>query len=75
MLSTTDRTWFTAFAQWASRITGRPVAFIAAVAVLLLWCVTGPVFGFSDTGQLVINTGHDDRHLPDGVRDSEHAEP
>ena len=57
MLSTTDRTWFTAFAQWASRITGRPVAFIAAVAVLLLWYVTGPVFGFSDTWQLVINTG------------------
>ena len=57
MLSTTNRSWFTAFAQWASRITGRPVAFIATVAVLLLWCVTGPVFGFSDTWQLVINTG------------------
>jgi low affinity Fe/Cu permease len=57
VLSTTNRSWFTAFAQWASRITGRPIAFIAAVAVLLLWCVSGPVFGFSDTWQLVINTG------------------
>ena len=36
---------------------GTSDAFIAAVAVLLLWCVTGPVFGFSDTWQLVINTG------------------
>jgi low affinity Fe/Cu permease len=49
--------WFTHFAQAASHITGRPLAFIAAVAVIVVWAVTGPVFGFSDTWQLVINTG------------------
>ena len=36
---------------------GRPVAFILAVGVILTWLVTGPVFRFSDTWQLVINTG------------------
>lgn len=49
--------WFTHFAQLASYITGRPIAFIAAVAVILVWAVSGPIFGFSDTWQLVINTG------------------
>jgi low affinity Fe/Cu permease len=49
--------WFTHFAQVASRLTGRPIAFIAAVAIIVLWAVTGPLFGFSDTWQLVINTG------------------
>jgi len=38
-------------------MTGRPVAFIVAVTVILVWAGTGPVFGFSDTWQLVINTG------------------
>ena len=37
--------------------TGRPAAFMAAVAVIALWAVTGPLFAFSDTWQLVINTG------------------
>ena len=36
---------------------GRPVAFVIAVATLLLWAVSGPLFGFSDTWQLIINTG------------------
>ena len=57
MLSATNRSWFTAFAQWASRVTGRPAAFIAAVGIICLWAGTGPLFGFSDTWQLVINTG------------------
>jgi low affinity Fe/Cu permease len=48
---------FTRFAQWTSRMTGRPPAFLAAVGVIVLWAVTGPIFGFSDTWQLVINTG------------------
>jgi len=55
MISRTS--WFTRFAQLASHITGRPLAFIAAVAVIVLWAVTGPLFGYSDTWQLVINTG------------------
>ena len=49
--------WFVRFAQWVSHITGRPLSFIAAVAIILVWAITGPLFGFSDTWQLVINTG------------------
>jgi len=48
---------FTRFARWAATVTGRPATFILAVSVILVWGVTGPVFGFSDTWQLVINTG------------------
>jgi low affinity Fe/Cu permease len=49
--------WFTRAAKWASRTAGRPSTFIAAVAIILLWAITGPLFDFSDTWQLVINTG------------------
>jgi len=48
------------FSRTASKIadlTGRPVAFLAAVLVIAVWAVTGPIFGFSDSWQLVINTG------------------
>jgi len=48
---------FTRFAKWTSRVTGRPAAFVLAVMVILAWAITGPLFGFSDTWQLVINTG------------------
>lgn len=48
---------FTRFARWAAHATGQPAAFLLAVAVLIIWAVTGPLFGFSDTWQLVINTG------------------
>lgn len=48
---------FTRFAKWTSHITGRPITFISAVVVILIWAVTGPFFNFSDTWQLVINTG------------------
>lgn len=57
MHNTQSRSLFTRFAKGTARATGRPAAFILAVAVVLLWLVTGPVFGFSDTWQLVINTG------------------
>jgi low affinity Fe/Cu permease len=50
-------TGFTQFAKWASRFTGRPLCFNLAVALIAVWLVTGPMFGFSDTWQLVINTG------------------
>lgn len=40
-----------------SRFCGRPVVFLLAVGVIVLWIVTGPMFGFSNTWQLVINTG------------------
>ena len=41
----------------ATQWTGSTTAFILAVAVILAWIVTGPIFKFSDTWQLVINTG------------------
>jgi len=37
--------------------TGKPATFMAAVAIVIIWAVTGPIFGYSDTWQLVINTG------------------
>ena len=48
---------FTRFAKWAARATGRPGAFIGAAGIIVLWALTGPIFEFSDTWQLVINTG------------------
>ena len=49
--------WFVHFAQLVSHATGRPLAFLLAVATILIWGALGPVFGYSDTWQLVINTG------------------
>lgn len=48
---------FTRFAKKTSTFTGRPITFILAVCVIALWALTGPVFHYSDTWQLVINTG------------------
>jgi low affinity Fe/Cu permease len=48
---------FTRVAKAASTFTGRPTCFALALAVLLAWAISGPMFGFSDTWQLVINTG------------------
>jgi low affinity Fe/Cu permease len=49
--------WFHWFAVETSRLSGRPIAFAGAVALVVGWGLTGPLFGFSDTWQLVINTG------------------
>ena len=49
--------WFSLFAKGTSRITGHPLAFVTAVLIIVVWALTGPIFGFSDTWQLVINTG------------------
>lgn len=57
MRPTRPRTWFTRLTKWTARESGRPLTFILAVAVLLVWGITGPIFSFSDTWQLVINTG------------------
>ena len=51
-----NNTWFLRFAKWASRVTGRPFSFTVAVGVIVTWLVTGPLFHFSDTWQLIINT-------------------
>lgn len=49
--------WFVHFAQWVAHVTGRPITFLLAVATIVVWGISGPIFGFSDTWQLVINTG------------------
>ena len=49
--------WFVRFAQSVSQFTGQPVTFFMAVATIVVWAISGPLFGFSDTWQLVINTG------------------
>jgi low affinity Fe/Cu permease len=49
--------WFNRFAKAAARATGKPIAFILAAATIVVWAIMGPIFGFSDTWQLVINTG------------------
>jgi low affinity Fe/Cu permease len=48
---------FTKFAHWVSHVAGTPATFLVAVAIVLVWAVTGPIFGYSDTWQLIINTG------------------
>jgi low affinity Fe/Cu permease len=49
--------WFDRFSTLITRITGSSHAFLLALLVILVWGVTGPIFGFSNTWQLVINTG------------------
>ena len=49
--------WFSRFAKWASSKLGQPLAFIIAVLIIVVWAIAGPIFHFSDTWQLVINTG------------------
>ena len=49
--------FFARFARWFERQVGRSSTFVLAIAVVLVWAVSGPAFGWSDTWQLVINTG------------------
>ena len=49
--------WYSRFAKAASHFCGRPRVFSLAVLVIAVWMITGPLFHFSDTWQLVINTG------------------
>jgi low affinity Fe/Cu permease len=49
--------WFTRLANGAARATGKPITFIIAAGIVVVWAICGPVFGFSDTWQLIINTG------------------
>ena len=57
MKATKNTSWFGRFAKTTARWTGTPAAFALAFGVVATWAVTGPIFGFSDTWQLVINTG------------------
>jgi low affinity Fe/Cu permease len=49
--------WYSRFAKAAAHFCGRPRVFTFAVAIIAVWLVTGPIFGFSDTWQLAVNTG------------------
>ena len=49
--------WFTRFAKWTARAAGRPAAFALALTIVIIWACFGPVYHWSDTHQLVINTG------------------
>jgi low affinity Fe/Cu permease len=57
MRPTKSKSLFVRFAQWTARSAGRPAAFILAMTTIVVWGISGPLFGFSDTWQLVINTG------------------
>jgi low affinity Fe/Cu permease len=48
---------FNAISSRVAHATGRPVTFAVCVGIVLVWAATGPIFGFSDTWQLIINTG------------------
>ncbi len=56
-ISTKKKSLFERFSAWATHVTGTSSAFLIAAATVLIWAVTGPVFQFSETWQLVINTG------------------
>jgi low affinity Fe/Cu permease len=57
MKPTKSTSQFTRFAKWTARAAGHPSAFVLAFSVIVVWVITGPIFSFSDTWQLVINTG------------------
>ncbi len=48
---------FGAFASKTSQLTGKPITFLLATAIVIVWAATGPIFHYSDTWQLLINTG------------------
>lgn len=52
-----NTTWYSQFAKSAAHFCGRPRVFVLAVGIIVAWAITGPVFRFTDTWQLVINTG------------------
>src|SRR4051812_28955689 len=57
MKATKSKTSFGRFAKWTSHVSGTPASFGLAFGIIVIWAITGPMFHFSDTWQLVINTG------------------
>jgi low affinity Fe/Cu permease len=49
--------WFTDFSKWIAELAGHPISFCSALLTIIIWGASGPLFGYSDTWQLVINTG------------------
>lgn len=56
-MKTQPTPFFERFSAKVTKVTGKPIAFILAALVIVAWAVTGPIFGYSNTWQLVINTG------------------
>src|SRR5207247_986888 len=56
MATNGSSSWFPSFARSMANASGKPATFVIAVLVIIVWAVTGPIFGYSDTWQLVINT-------------------
>ena len=56
-MSDKNSSTFTKYARLAAHVTGKPATFILAATIIIVWAILGPFFGFSDTWQLVINTG------------------
>jgi low affinity Fe/Cu permease len=57
MRPTKPRSWFNRLTKWTAHATGRPATFIVAFMTIAIWAMTGRIFHYSDTWQLVINTG------------------
>lgn len=57
MSEKTASNFFSRFATAIADLSGKPVTFVLAVALVLVWAISGPFFGYSETWQLVINTG------------------
>jgi low affinity Fe/Cu permease len=51
------QSWFTRFAKGTAQLSGQPAAFALAASTIVVWLITGPIFNFNETWQLVINTG------------------
>jgi low affinity Fe/Cu permease len=56
-IMTTKKNLFERFSNWATIATGSSAAFIIAISTIIVWGITGPIFKYSDTWQLIINTG------------------
>lgn len=56
-MAKSDKSIFERFSDWATKFTGSSYAFIGATLIVIIWAASGPVFNYSETWQLVINTG------------------
>ncbi|HTN47573.1 MAG TPA: low affinity iron permease family protein [Flavipsychrobacter sp.] len=52
-----QKSFFDRFSTLVTKVTGKPVTFIVALSVIIIWAISGPIFNYSDTWQLIINTG------------------
>ncbi|MEO3406808.1 low affinity iron permease family protein [Mucilaginibacter sp. CAU 1740] len=62
---------FERFSNWATAATGSSAAFVIAIAAIVIWLLTGPLAKYSDTWQLIINTGTTIITFSDGIPDPE----